>query len=47
MLAVAFERHLDLKPTREMPTPAQMAASLQCGESGPCLSVKLRCAGVS
>lgn len=37
-LAAAFERHLDLKPKREMPTPAQMAASLQGGESGPALS---------
>jgi DNA-binding CsgD family transcriptional regulator len=37
-LAAAFERHLDLKPKREMPTPAQMAASLQDGESGPALS---------
>jgi hypothetical protein len=37
-LAAAFERHLDLKPKRDMPTPAQMAASLQGGESGPTLS---------
>jgi DNA-binding CsgD family transcriptional regulator len=37
-LAAAFERHLDLKPKRDMPTPAQMAALLQGGESGPALS---------
>jgi DNA-binding CsgD family transcriptional regulator len=37
-LAAAFERHLDLRPKREMPTPAQMAASFQGGESGPALS---------
>jgi DNA-binding CsgD family transcriptional regulator len=39
-LAAAFERHLDLRPMRHLPTLVQMAALLQGGENVPTLSAR-------